>query len=113
MNKIINGYTDKISYYNNDIINVYADCKDNYQNINININNHKGQIIFTIFVNKLNKQNILYEKGIKPIYKDKIVNKPWEDFEFNKSFNFKIYNLNSGIYYIDNVIKFIVKESKI
>ena len=58
MSYINNGYVNKISYYNDEIINVFCDGNENYENININITNINDEIMKTIKVDKIEKQTV-------------------------------------------------------
>ena len=84
-----------------------------------------GNIIKTILVKELKKQVDEYYgfpcnteggegrggpwSGCNVKFKNKIVENPWEDFNFDESFSFDIKDFKSGIYLIDKKIKFIVK----
>lgn len=114
---IFNGYCDKISYNTNEIVHVYANGNDDFENINIDIKDLKGDIVKTIFVEKLFRQteyfyglpNSDYWSGFIPKFKNKTIEKPWEDFCYDESFSFDIKDFKSGIYLIGKKIKFIVK----
>ena len=114
---IFNGYCDKISYNTNEIVHVYADGNDDFENININITNLEGKIVKNVFVKEIKKQinkyyglpNSDYWSGHNVDFKNKINESPWEDFCYDKSFSFDIKGFKSGIYLIGKKIKFIVK----
>ena len=114
---IFNGYCDQISYNTNEIVHVFADANDNFENVNIDVKDLNGKIIKTVFVKQLVKQtekyyglpNSDYWCGFNVKFKNKTIENPWEDFCYDESFSFDITDFTSGIYIIGEKIKFIVK----
>jgi hypothetical protein len=120
MTYINNGYVDKISYNNDEIINVYCDGNENYENIIINITNINKEITKTIKVDKIEKQTCGVKnytgfgnyKTVPTFINNNNNNTAWIDFKYQLSFSFSIEKFESGIYLIDNKIKFIVKNNR-
>ena len=94
--KIINGYTDKESYFPGEVASVFLNPQiSGFKNIHIY--DLKGNIILTFRAN-VSKQIINSSK-------------PWENgFNYEESFKFRIPNIKSGVYLIENQIPFIVKS---
>ena len=108
--KYINiGYTDKLSYTNNENVKLYIDSVKNIENAYLNITDINNNIVKKIVV-KLEKQ--IYKGNGYDIYHKRmgIYEKPWENFILDFTCEFDLKDFKSGVYIIDNNIIFIVRE---
>ena len=110
MSKYINtGYTDKLSYTNKEIIRLFIDPYYNIKNIYLDIKDLNGNIIKKIFVKEMKKQVKEYRGEYNiPIFEK--YKEPWYEFNYEFTCSFKLNNVKSGIYIIDDKINVIIKE---
>lgn len=110
LENIVNiGYTDKLSYINSEIVNVYIDAIHDEENGLIYVKDINGKIVkqfYTKFKNQIYKGNgyDIYH------YKNGLYEKPWEDFVLDLTCEIDINGFKSGIYTINDKIIFIVRE---
>lgn len=98
-NNIIDGYTDKKSYFPGDTIQVF-------------VNANRQELLSKIFVLTIDQQveDSVYVRINSQSAKE---DKPWEDFGYKPSFFYVVpKRLKSGMYSFDNKIYFIVKNKK-
>ena len=96
--RIIDGYTNHMSFNNNDSIEVFLNADSLMENTKVPIFDVNGNIVSNFLAD-------IFPQEIQE-------NSPWENgYGYVATAKFKIKDLKSGLYFIDNKIPFIIKPS--
>ena len=100
MGRVIDGYTNKMSFSQADSINIFLNADTIWENVSVPIFDINGNIV-SEFLTDLFPQTMSEDK-------------PWENgYEYLKTTTIKTESLKSGIYLIDNKIPFIIKPENV